>query len=220
MGLGSGLLVGVVGGLVVGYLLAAYRGFDPGTGVTDWGRFTAEPVAAFLDDGRTVRLKEDFAYVDRGGKTWIAPKDTVVDGASIPAVFWSAVGGPFEGQYRNASIVHDIECDRMKEPWEKVHRMFYEACRCGGVAEDRAALLYGAVYHFGPKWVIRPVHQVIEIEGPDGRSATRTITTYVGERTFEAPPGDPEAAQRKLLEYIERNRPTPEQIEQIDLGAL
>jgi len=30
--------------------------------------------------------------------------------------------------------------------------MFYEACRDGGVGEQKAKLMYAAVYHFGPKW--------------------------------------------------------------------
>ena len=85
------------------------------------------------------------------------PAGSVVDGASIPQVFWSLVGGPFEGEYRNASVVHDVACDRKSEPWEAVHLMFYNACRCGGVGEKKAKLLYWAVYLGGPRWVRKVV---------------------------------------------------------------
>ena len=44
-------------------------------------------------------------------------------------------GGPLDGPYRNASIVHDVACVSMTDPWDDVHFMFYEACRCGGVPE-------------------------------------------------------------------------------------
>jgi Protein of unknown function (DUF1353) len=55
-------------------------------------------------------------------------------------------------EYRNASVVHDVACDTRDHPWQDVHRMFYEACRAGGVGEQKAKLVYAAVYHFGPKW--------------------------------------------------------------------
>ena len=50
-------------------------------------------------------LLDDFGYVDPGKITWKAPKGHKIDGASIPPVFWSFIGGPFEGKYRNASVV-------------------------------------------------------------------------------------------------------------------
>jgi len=55
-------------------------------------------------------------------------------------------------EYRNASVVHDVACVQRNKPWQDVHRMFYEACRDGGVGEQKAKLMYAAVYHFGPKW--------------------------------------------------------------------
>ena len=97
-------------------------------------------------------IEADFAYVDPRGKRWDAPKGSIVNGASIPRSLWTIIGGPFEGKYRNASIVHDVYCDSMSEPSEAVHFMFYEACRCGGVPEKKAKILYYAVATFGPKW--------------------------------------------------------------------
>ena len=40
----------------------------------------------------------------------------------------------------------------MTDPWHDVHRMFYEACRCGGVGERKAKTMDWAVHNFGPRW--------------------------------------------------------------------
>lgn len=96
-----------------------------------FGHFAGEVVGVWSPNGRDMTLREDFTYVDPRQKRWEAPSGSVVNGASIPRVFWSTIGGPFEGRYRNASVVHDAACVEMQEPWEDVHRMFYEACRYG-----------------------------------------------------------------------------------------
>lgn len=119
----------------------------------EFGYFEGEVEAVWLDDHRHMKLKANFAYIDARGKRWLAPTHSLIDGASIPRPLWSFFGSPFEGAYRKASVVHDVACDQMKESWEDVHRMFYEACRCGGVGERKAKLMYWAVYHFGPRWM-------------------------------------------------------------------
>lgn len=135
-----------------------------GPKVTEFGKFDGKVVASWDDDGRNMTLTEKFAYIDASKKRWDAPKGAVVNGASIPKPFWSIIGGPFEGQYHNASVVHDVYCENMKAPWQDVHKMFYEACRCGGCPERKSKLMYYAVYNFGPRW-----HQVYEFRvGDDG----------------------------------------------------
>jgi hypothetical protein len=137
-------------------LVAAVVFICPGSGwslgFSDWGHFLGKVKTQWQDDGRTMTLLDDFGYVDPGKVAWKAPKGHKIDGASIPPVFWSFIGGPFEGKYRNASVVHDYECDMKQRPWRAVHRMFYNASRCGGVEETKAKVLYAAVYHFGPRW--------------------------------------------------------------------
>lgn len=118
-----------------------------------FGAFTpGEPKVQFLADGREVRLLEGVSYVGPDGVQWPVPAGEEVDGASIPRVFWTAVGGPFEGRYRNASIVHDHYCVTRARPWRETHRMFHDAMRCGGVRAVRAKVMYYAVFRFGPKW--------------------------------------------------------------------
>ena len=117
-----------------------------------FGCFIDLPHTEWLDDGRKMQLLRPFTYIDPRNRRWTADSGHVVDGASIPSVAWSIVGGPYEGKYRNASIVHDFECDKELRPWKQVHRMFYEATRAGGMGWVKASLMYAAVYRFGPRW--------------------------------------------------------------------
>lgn len=137
--------------LIVAVTLTCHAGLASFTS-TSWGHFVGIVKTKWHDDGRTMTLLDDFGYVDAGNFAWKAPKGRNIDGASIPQVFWTFIGGPFEGKYRNASVVHDYECDVKQRPWRSVHRMFYNASRCGGVEETRAKVIYAAVYHFGPRW--------------------------------------------------------------------
>jgi hypothetical protein len=73
-------------------------------------------------------LIEDFAFVDPHGTNWKAPAGD--DGASIPRFLWTTVGSTFTGDYRRASVLHDVECVIRKRPHKSVHRMFYDAMLC------------------------------------------------------------------------------------------
>jgi hypothetical protein len=158
-----------------------------------WGRFVGTVKTEWHDDGRTMQLLDDFGYVDREGDVWKAPKGHKIDGASIPQVFWTFIGGPFEGKYRNASVVHDFECDVRRRQWRAVHRMFYAACRSGGTEARKAKVMFAAVYHFGPRW------------GPDkGLRPFRTDEDF-----------------KRMRDYVESNPDiTVEQIEALDQTTL
>ena len=99
-----------------------------------------------------MELLKPFAYIDPGSRRWEAKQGYVTDGASIPQVFWSVVGSPFTGEYLRAAVIHDWYCDAKTERWQDVHRTFYHASLRAGVGEVKAAILYAAVYHFGPRW--------------------------------------------------------------------
>ncbi len=60
--------------------------------MADFGRFDGEVIASWNNDGREMTLREDFIYVDSTNRQWVAPAGSVVNGASIPAAFWSLVG--------------------------------------------------------------------------------------------------------------------------------
>lgn len=122
---------------------------------SQWGVFKGEIVTQWLGDGRRMMLRDDFSFIDSSGVTWIAPKGAIVDGASIPKPFWSLIGGPFEGQYRNASVIHDYYCETWKKhgrSWMSVHKAFYHAMLASGVPEAKAIAMYIAVRQFGPRW--------------------------------------------------------------------
>ena len=123
-------------------------------------RFEGEVEALWLvepaigNDGpdRRMQLLEDFAFVDPNGTRWLAPTGSIIDGASIPRLLWSAAGSPYTGAYRRASVLHDVACDNRAVPSRLVHRMFYDAMICDGVGQAQAVEFYTAVRLFGPHW--------------------------------------------------------------------
>ncbi|OQS41908.1 DUF1353 domain-containing protein [Chromobacterium haemolyticum] len=139
----------------------------------DHGRYeNAPPQTAWLPDGRRMRLTQPFGYVDKDNLPWPVPVGAIVDGASIPQVLWSLIGGPLEGLYRQASIIHDYYCDVRTRPWQAVHRVFYEAMLCSGVSEPKAKIMYYAVYRFGPRW------EQESTAATDGLTAVAPITAF------------------------------------------
>jgi len=187
---------------------------DSATTIPQWGEFPVKPRVELMNDGRVLKLVDNFIYIDPHEKVWIAGRNSQVDGASIPEGFWSVTGGPLTGKYRNASIIHDVECERMQEPAEAVHRMFYEACRCGGVDEEQAKVLYAAVYHFGPRWDLLTTHSVINRDGEE-ITVSRTVPR-VTQRTT-----DPSAAVREKLEaFIASKNPSLEDIQNLSPQSL
>jgi hypothetical protein len=103
-------------------------------------------------DGVHMVLTQPFEFVDDDGTLWPVPKGAMTDGASIPKVFWSVIGGPFEGLYREAAVIHDYYCDRRTRKWEDVDRVFYDAMLVSGVDPIKAKVMYAAVRWGGPRW--------------------------------------------------------------------
>lgn len=149
-------------------------------------------VARWESDGRSMTLVEPFAYLDPRQARWPAPAGAVVNGASIPRAFWSLIGGPFSGEFRDASVVHDVACETRDRPWQAVHRMFFEACRCGGVAAIKAKTMYYAVFHFGPRWHIEERTTIV--------AGTRQTERIVRDET---PAAVTEAGAAAIARYFE-----------------
>ena len=116
------------------------------------GQFKGQVATRWSENGRDMILTDPFEYIAPDGKRWPVPRGTSVDGASIPRFFWTAIGGPFEGPYRNASVIHDFYCQVRTRPYLEVHRVFYEAMQTSGVSETKSWLMYQAVSNFGPRW--------------------------------------------------------------------
>jgi hypothetical protein len=139
----------------------------------DWGSYEGEVVTRWLKGGRLMQLMQNFRYTDPNGLMWAAPKESIVDGASIPQVAWSFIGGPFEGKYREASVIHDVACQAKIRPWELVHRSFYTAMLASGVEEWRAKTMYAAVYGGGPRWP-----RVIELKNVSENDLARRVKEH------------------------------------------
>jgi Protein of unknown function (DUF1353) len=164
----------------------------------DRGRFVGRVAVEWLDengDSRSMRLLEEFAFVEPTGKVWAVPKGAVINGASIPRLFWSLIGPPFVGAYRRASVIHDYYCEARSEPWLSVHRMFYEASLAGGVPESTAKIMYFAVYGAGPRWS--------EATGADRAGRPRMLPS----------PKLGEASADEIKQWIEAENPSLEDIE-------
>lgn len=122
------------------------------------GQFSGEPEARWLTEAgpdRDMTLTEAFWFKDAKSRRWDAPAGSEVNGASIPRFLWAVVGSPYTGDYRRASIVHDVACDAaIGSPAARraADRMFFEACREGGCSRWDATVLYigvrfGAWFH-------------------------------------------------------------------------
>ncbi len=174
----------------------------------DWGHFHGE-LRLELVGIRDARLIVDFGYVDPHGKNWLAPQGSLVNGASIPQAFWSLIGGPWEGAYRQASVVHDVACVTMQESWQDTHRMFYDACRCGGVDERTAKLMYWAVYHFGPRWHPQTA-TTQETRVVDGKPTVVNVPGPASVRIAVVPPTSQQMQQ--AIAYFQQENPAVDAI--------
>ncbi|MBM3114977.1 DUF1353 domain-containing protein [Jeongeupia naejangsanensis] len=147
----------------------------------DFGSFDGKVVTEWLDDGRKMKLLEPFAYIAPNGSRWDAPKGWIVDGASIPRVAWTLIGGPYEGAYRNASVIHDVACDQKQRPWRDVHKAFYTAMLAAQVDPIKAKVMYAAVYHFGPRWERQVTFAKVPIQEVESKIAKLRISMAPGE---------------------------------------
>jgi hypothetical protein len=146
----------VLGGIILGSLTTTPIRSDD----TTFGHFSGEVKVKWLTDGRLMQLLSPLLYTDPDGVQWIAKAGLKTDGATIPPFAWPFIGGPFEGKYRDAAVIHDAGCHDQNRRWEAVHLAFYNAMRCKEVEAWRAKVMYAAVYFFGPRWVLNPTDEL------------------------------------------------------------
>ncbi|UZR98061.1 DUF1353 domain-containing protein [Chondrinema litorale] len=107
-------------------------------------------------------IDEELVFIDSAGEKWSAPKGTFTDGASVPRLALWMTDGRFSEEFLKAAIIHDAYCQTenkercpdqyRKKPWESVHRMFYEACIASGTTENKADIMFAAIWLAGPRW--------------------------------------------------------------------
>ena len=132
----------------------------------NWGYYSGPVEARWENDGRTMVLLNDLRYTDPYGVVWTAPAGSRVDGASIPRAFWGLIGGPFEGKFRNASVLHDVAYEQQNRPFQDVDLMFYNAMRCSGVGPVVAKTMYYSLVRHGRHWKHR---QAVPVDSDPAR---------------------------------------------------
>jgi hypothetical protein len=192
----------------VAHLLAMLCAFGPSAEAQTaaFGRFDGPVHVEFGADGRTMKLLQDVVYIDPSGLQWKARKGYATDGASIPRAFWTVVGAPFEGKYRNAAVIHDQYCsdsDHGLRTWQDVHRMFYFALRTSGVTEVQAKVLYIAVLLGGPRWT-KPCPGCAYVTSPERDSEGRVLS----------PPRIDTNQAEQIKRWVEGEGPSLDQIDE------
>jgi len=159
-----------------------------------WGYFSGQVEARWQNDGVTMVLLNELRYTDPYGEVWVAPAGSRVDGASIPRAFWSIMGGPFEGKYRNASVLHDVAYEEQKRSPKEVDLMFYNAMRASGVGAVTAKTMYYSLLRHGRHWK----HKQATPVNPDAPARGSAVA-----------PGE----VGEIQQWIKANDPNLEQIE-------
>lgn len=173
----------------------------PASRGSSWGSFSGPVRTQWEEDGVHMVLLNELRYTDPDGEVWVAPAGSRVNGASIPRAFWSIIGGPFDGKYRNASVLHDVAYGQQTRPWRDVDRMFYNAMRCSGVGAVTAKTMYYALLKYGRHWD-HPRAAAVErpgggAEAPPAERVTSVTPAEVGE----------------VRNWIEENQPDLREIE-------
>ena len=105
-----------------------------------------------------IDVTKEVSYECEIGKI-IVPVGFVSDGLSIPKLFWSIVGDPWD--YLGAGVVHDYACregQRLRDlgikyiyTWQEVHEIFRLALVDLGCNKSKAQLFKNAVYS---RWLV------------------------------------------------------------------
>jgi Protein of unknown function (DUF1353) len=186
--------------------------------------FKSNVIAEFLspktatDTYRDIKLTAPFGYIDPRGVHWDVPIGYVTNGASIPPSLWAVVGGPFDGPYRDAAVLHDFYCESKTRSSDDTHRMYYEASKARGTSENIASTMYMGLIFGGPKWELAaPAKKagfgfVLAQTTTTTNKAGAVVTVDPGLTKKEATPEQLKAVQ-DMKEWIAREKPTIAQIQ-------
>jgi uncharacterized protein DUF1353 len=191
--------------------------------------FAGEVQAVFLtspnpsDDYRDMKLLAKFGYLDPYGVYWEVPAGYVTNGASVPWYLWPALGGPYDGPYRDAAVLHDFYCEKQTYTWEKTHEMFYNASRRRGVTETRAKTMYLGLQMFGYRWPPPAGSTKLELQAwsrasfgpPPMRAGSGTLFVQAPGKTpaTRIPTNEERQIFEELKGWIEREKPSLAEIQ-------
>ena len=98
-----------------------------------------------IDDDH-IRLDKDFSIIDNRGRQWTAKAGYVSDGATLKMFKGvPGIGHPLDGDYLEASIIHDFYCDNQERTQKETHRVFRECLEADKVKGIKAYLMWFAV---------------------------------------------------------------------------
>jgi hypothetical protein len=180
-----------------------------------YGKFLDDLNVSLAGDGRKIVLLNNYRFQDPKGDIWLATKGSTVDGASIPRMFWSLIGGPLEGPYRNASVIHDYYCVTRNKDWQQTDRVFYQGMRAAGVSQAKALVMYYAVVAFGPRWGPQDLNTLVCTK-VNGTVTCGIVTVNESERV------DIPVTQEDLenVQTLERRLQAGERISEADLERM
>lgn len=108
--------------------------------------FRTPLIAEFLrgDKHGRISLHEPLVYHYHGPKI-IVPIGFWCDGASIPRIFWTTVGSPLKGKYRDAAVIHDYCYYKGIFTRKESDKIFLQGMKDLGVGKIRRQAMYRAV---------------------------------------------------------------------------
>jgi hypothetical protein len=163
-------------------------------------RFIGRVVVELLDSvefDHKLRLAEDFGFQDPDGKLWLARKDGILEGCSLPPEV-RALLAP-EAGLRKAIVVHDYFCREKSEPWRQTHRMLYHANLAEQMTRPEAKVLHMAMHAGGWRW--------------ETKQSSCFRTCHQGARVLAWKPVSEPGDMRPLIDWIWQQDPSLEEIE-------
>lgn len=99
-----------------------------------------EPIAK----GEKYRLLDDISFFI-GTREIHIPKGVEFDGASIPRLFWSLIGSPFEPDFMEAALIHDYCFYTKCCSFMEANNLFKAKLKTNGVSAWRRGLMWVSV---------------------------------------------------------------------------
>lgn len=100
-----------------------------------------EPV---VGSSKKARLVHDW-YFWIGSKVYWIPAGYIFDGASIPRIFWTIIGSPFEPDYWAAALAHDWLYLTHFVDRKTADEVIYQLLKQSGVGTIKAHIIWAAV---------------------------------------------------------------------------
>ena len=159
-------------------------------------------------------VDKELTFTDYEGVKWIAPKGTLTDGASVPRLALPITDGRWSREFLKASVVHDAYCQKenesictdqyQKRSWQKVHRMFYNACLAGGTDPWLAKIMFAAVWIGGPRWDDPKREELQKLSGEALTLGFTGVREWINQNdpTIEAIEADLERREPVLIKFV------------------